>query len=74
VVVISTNGQNSEFLPSWPSWYGCGRVIEAANKDLLICTVLGPVYEEGMLIDLSQYTVNDTIVRRWVPTQNRRKP
>jgi hypothetical protein len=68
VVVISANGQNSELLPSWPSWYGCGRAIEAANKDLLICTVLGPEYEEEMLID------NDTIVRRWVPSQNRKKP
>ncbi|XP_015372526.1 PREDICTED: tRNA-splicing endonuclease subunit Sen2-1 [Diuraphis noxia] len=74
VVVISVNGQNSELLPSWPSWYGCGRAIEAASKELLICTVLGPAYEEGMQIDLSQYTVNDTIVRRWVPSQNRKKP
>lgn len=74
VVVISPNGQNSELLPSWPSWYGCGRAIEAASKDLLICTVLGPEYEEEMLIDLSQYTINDIIVRRWVPSQNRKKP
>ncbi|CAH1736013.1 unnamed protein product [Aphis gossypii] len=74
VVVISANGQNSELLPSWPSWYGCGRAIEAASKDLLICTVLGPEYEEEMLIDLSQYTINDIIVRRWVPSQNRKKP
>ena len=74
MVVISVNGQNSELLSSWPSWYGCGRVIEAASKDLLICTVLGPTNEEEMLIDLSQYTIKDTIVRRWVPSQNRKKP
>lgn len=74
MVVISVNGQNSESLPSWPSWYGCGRAIEAASKELLICTVHGPAYEEGIMIDLSQYTVNDTIVRRWVPSQNRKKP
>lgn len=74
VVVISINGQNSELLSSWPMWFGCNRVIEAANKDLLICSVHGPLYEEGMPIDLTQYTVTDTIVRRWTPSQNRKKP
>uniref|UniRef100_A0A2S2Q875 tRNA-intron lyase n=1 Tax=Sipha flava TaxID=143950 RepID=A0A2S2Q875_9HEMI len=74
VVVVSINGQNSELLSSWPMWFGCSRVIEAANKDLLICTVHGPPYEEGMPIDLTQYTVKDTIVRRWLPSQNRMKP
>lgn len=74
VVVISINGQNSELLSSWPSFFGCSRVIESVNKDLLICTVNGPPYEEGMHIDLSMYSVIDTIVRRWVPQQNRLKP
>jgi len=74
VVIISINGQNSESLSSWPSWFGCSRAIENANKDLLLCTVHGPAYEQGMSIDLTKYTVKDTIIRRWVPSQNRIKP
>lgn len=74
VVVINVNGKNSELLSSWPSFFGCSRASEAASKDLLICTVFGPAYEEGNPIDLTQYTVNDTIVRRWIPSQNRIKP
>lgn len=72
--MVSINGENSKSLSSWPSWFGSCRAIEAANKDLLVCTVHGPEYEEEMPIDLSKYTVNDTIIRRWVPSQNRVKP
>lgn len=71
VVVININGQNSDLLSSWPSWFGCGRAVETASKDLLVCVVHGPEYEKGMLIDLTQYNVSDIIVRRWVPSQNR---
>lgn len=73
VVIINVNGQNNQILSSWPSWFGCFRAIEATNKDLIICTVHGPEYEEGIPIDLTKYTVNDTIVRRWIPSQNREK-
>lgn len=72
--MISINGQNSDLLSSWPSWFGCDRAVEAAGKDLLVCTVHGPEYKQGMPIDLTQYSVNDTIIRRWVPSQNREKP
>lgn len=74
VVIISINGQNSKSLSSWPLWFGCSRAIENSNKDLLLCTVHGPAYEQGTSIDLTKYTVNDTIIRRWVPSQNRIKP
>jgi len=74
VVIVSINGQNSELLSSWPSWFGYSRTVENANKDILLCTVYGPAYEQGMTIDLTKYTVNDTIIRRWIPSQNRVKP
>jgi len=74
VVVVSVNGQNSKLLSSWTSWFGCGRSVEAASKDILMCTVHGPIYKKEMPIDLTLYTVNDTIVRRWVPSQNRVQP
>lgn len=71
MVVINVNEQNSELLSSWPTWFGCNRAVEAASKELLVCAVYGPVYEKGAPIDLTQYTVNDIIVRRWVPFRNR---
>lgn len=74
MVIICVNGDNSKLLSSWPLWFGCSRAIEAANKDLIICTVHGPSYEEGMPIDLSQYTIEDIVIRRFLPSQNRVKP
>lgn len=73
VVVINVNEQNNKLLSSWQSLFGCSRTIEATNKDLIVCTVHGPEYEEGAPIDLTKYTVTDTIVRRWLPTRNREK-
>jgi len=69
--VINVNGQNSELLSSWPTWFGCNRAVEAVSKELLVCAVHGPTYEKEALIDLTQYTVNDIIIRRWVPFRNR---
>lgn len=74
MVIININGQNSKLISSWPSFLGCSRAIESVNKDLLVCNVNGPPYTEGMHIDLTMYTVIDTIIRRWVPEQNRLKP
>lgn len=74
MVLISINGQNNKYFSSWPSWFGCVRSLEAVGKDFLLCTVNGPEYKDGAPIDLSQYTVSDIIIRRWVASQNRKKP
>lgn len=71
--MININGQNNRLLSSWPSWFGSFRTIEATNKELIVCSVHGPEYLEGTFIDLTKYTITDTIVRRWVPSQNREK-
>lgn len=71
VVLVNINGQNNELLSSWNNFFGCSRIIESANKELIICTVHGPVYDEEMPIDLSSYTVTDILVRRFVPSEHR---
>lgn len=69
--MVNINGQNNELLSSWNNFFGCSRIIESANKELIICTVHGPVYEERTPIDLSSYTVTDILVRRFVPSEHR---
>ncbi|XP_050434422.1 tRNA-splicing endonuclease subunit Sen2 [Adelges cooleyi] len=70
VVIITINDQNTK-ITSWPEMLGCVRVTEAASKDLILCTVFGPPYNDSSPIDMTKYTVTDTIIKRWVPAQNR---
>lgn len=74
VVMVSINKENYDLLSSWQSWFTTLRALEGVNKTLILSTVNGPVYKEGDPIDLTQYMVKDTIIKRWVPNQNRSKP
>lgn len=71
VVIIDFNGKNAK-LSSWPEMLGCVRVTEAANKDLLLCSVFGPTFEESNTVNMADYTIKETIIKRWVPSQNRK--
>ncbi|XP_050544397.1 uncharacterized protein LOC126907280 [Daktulosphaira vitifoliae] len=71
VVIIDINGHKTK-LSSWSEMLGCVRMTEAASKDLLLCTIVGPTFEESNTIDMSKYTIKETIIKRWVPAQNRK--